>query len=56
MTCRLAREEGLLCGPSTGAVTVAALRVARELGAGRRVVGVAPDTGERYLSTEVFPD
>ncbi|MCL6522067.1 MAG: cysteine synthase A [Firmicutes bacterium] len=53
-TRRLAREEGLLCGPSSGAVAFAALRVARELGPGKRVVAVAPDTGERYLSMGVF--
>lgn len=53
-TRRLAREEGLLCGPSSGAVVFAALRVARELGPGKRVVVVAPDTGERYLSMGVF--
>jgi len=54
MTRRLAREEGLLCGASSGAVTFAALHVARELGPGKRVIGVAPDTGERYLSTGIF--
>lgn len=53
-TRRLARLEGLLCGPSSGAVTWAALQVAQELGSGSRVLGIAPDTGERYLSTEVF--
>lgn len=53
-TRRLARLEGLLCGPSSGAVTWAALQVAKELGPDCRVLGIAPDTGERYLSTEVF--
>lgn len=53
-TRRLARTEGILAGPSTGAVTWAALMVARRLGEGKRVVGIAPDTGERYLSTDVF--
>jgi len=53
---RLAREEGLLVGTSSGAALVAALRVARALGAGRRVLTVFPDTGERYFSTaEWFP-
>jgi cysteine synthase A len=53
---RLAREEGLLVGTSSGAAAVAALRVARELGPGRRVLTVFADTGERYFSmAEWFP-
>jgi cysteine synthase A len=51
---RLAREEGLLCGVSSGANVSAALVLARELGEGKTVVTVLPDTGERYLSTELF--
>jgi cysteine synthase A len=51
---RLAREEGILCGISSGAICWAALGIARELGAGRRVVMVLPDLGERYLTTDVF--
>lgn len=51
---RLAVDEGLLLGISSGAAVFAALQIARELGDGRRVVTVAPDTGERYLSTELF--
>jgi cysteine synthase A len=47
---RLAREEGLLVGVSAGANVWAAVEVAARLGAGRRVVTVLPDTGERYLS------
>ncbi len=47
---RLAREEGLLVGISSGAAAVAALRIARELGPGRRVLTVFADTGERYFS------
>lgn len=54
MTRRLAREEGLLVGISSGAATVAALEVAQRLGRGKTVVVVLPDTGERYLSTAVF--
>jgi cysteine synthase A len=50
MTKRLSREEGLLVGVSSGANVWAAVRVARELGAGKRVVTVLCDTGERYLS------
>ena len=49
---RLAREEGLLVGTSSGAATVAALRVARELGEGKVVATVLADTGERYFSME----
>ena len=50
MTERLTREEGLLVGISSGANVWAALQVARELGAGKRVVTMLCDTGERYLS------
>lgn len=49
---RLAREEGLLVGISAGAATFAALQVARELGPGKRVLVILPDTGERYLSVD----
>ena len=54
MSRRLAREEGIFCGISSGAITVAALQVAKELGAGKRVVSVICDFGERYLSHELF--
>ncbi len=50
MTKRLTRSEGLLVGVSAGANVHAALQVAKRLGAGKRVVTVLPDTGERYLS------
>ncbi|QNK59842.1 cysteine synthase A [Paenibacillus sp. PAMC21692] len=50
----LARQEGLLLGPSSGASVWAALKMARKLGEGRRVVCIAPDTGERYLSMGLF--
>jgi cysteine synthase A len=49
---RLTREQGLLVGVSAGANVYAALQVAEELGRGRRVVTVLPDTGERYLSLD----
>ncbi len=51
---RLAKEEGMLVGISSGAAVCAALRMAKELGQGKRVVVISPDTGERYLSTELF--
>ncbi|HEX5034526.1 MAG TPA: pyridoxal-phosphate dependent enzyme, partial [bacterium] len=51
---RLARHEGLLMGISSGATFVAASRVAAELGAGKRVVTIFPDKGERYFSIEKF--
>jgi len=53
MTRRLTREEGLLVGVSSGANVAAALRVAKKLGAGKRVVTILPDTGERYLSMNI---
>ncbi len=52
---RLAREEGILVGISSGAILHAALQVAKELGPGKRVVSVVCDSGERYLSTPLFP-
>jgi len=50
MSRRIAREEGLLVGISSGANVVASLKVAKRLGPGKRVVTMLPDTGERYLS------
>ncbi|MCJ7440801.1 MAG: cysteine synthase family protein, partial [Thermoanaerobaculaceae bacterium] len=55
-TRRLAREEGIFCGPSTGAILSVALEKARELGEGKTVVAVACDRGERYLSTKLVPE
>ncbi len=52
MSRRLCREEGLLVGISAGANVVAALKVAKRLGQGKRVLTVLPDTGERYLTME----
>jgi cysteine synthase A len=51
---RLAAEEGLLHGYTTGATTYAAIEIAKELGEGKRVLTIAADTGERYLSTPLF--
>lgn len=53
VTRRLTREEGLLVGVSSGANVWAALRVAERLGAGRTVVTMLCDTGERYLSLAI---
>ncbi len=55
MARRLAREEGILCGISSGAALSAACSVAgREDSKGRAIVVIFPDTGERYLSTDLF--
>ena len=53
-TRRLVREEGLFAGISSGAACHAAVQVAQELGKGKSVLTILPDTGERYLSTELF--
>lgn len=50
----LARKEGILVGPSSGASVWAALQIARRLGRDKRVLCIAPDTGERYLSMDIF--
>ncbi len=54
VTRRLAREEGILVGPSSGAACFAALEVAKRLSPDDVVVAIACDTGERYLSTDLF--
>jgi cysteine synthase A len=53
MARRLAREEGLFAGTSSGANVVAAIRVAQELGPGAQVVTLMVDSGLKYLSTDV---
>ena len=54
MVRRLAGEEGIFAGSSAGAMVYAAVEVARELGAGKRVVTVIPDSAERYLSKGIL--
>jgi cysteine synthase A len=54
MSMKLAKQEGILCGISSGANVFAAVEVANRLGKGKRVVTVLPDTGERYLSMHKF--
>jgi len=53
-TRRLADHEGILCGVSSGAILHAAVETAQKLGRGKRVLAILPDTGERYLSTDLF--
>ena len=54
MAIRLAKEEGIFCGISSGANMHIALQVAREVGADKNVLVILPDTGERYISTDLF--
>lgn len=51
---RVAKEEGILGGISSGAAIFAALKVAKELGKGKRVIAILPSNGERYLSTPLY--
>jgi cysteine synthase len=54
MARRLAREEGLFAGTSSGANVLAALRVGAQLGSGARVVTLMADSGLKYLNTDVY--
>src|SRR4029079_2912584 len=51
---RLAEQEGILCGISSGAILHASCLVASELGSGKRLLSILPDNGELYLSTELW--
>jgi cysteine synthase A len=54
MTRRLAREEGMFAGTSSGANVLASIEIARRLGPGRTVVTLLPDSGLKYLNTDVY--
>lgn len=54
MVKRLAAEEGVLAGSSAGAAVFAAVELARDLGAGKRIAVIIPDSAERYLSKKIF--
>ncbi|KAA1036164.1 cysteine synthase A [Macrococcus equipercicus] len=56
MSRKVAREEGILGGISSGAAVHAAIKKAVELGAGKNVVAILPSNGERYLSTPLYAD
>ncbi|QBP41247.1 cysteine synthase A [Paenisporosarcina antarctica] len=51
---KLAREEGIFVGPSAAAAVYASIEIAKRLGKGKKVLCIAPDTGERYLSMNLF--
>ncbi len=53
---RLAREEGIMCGISSGSNVAAAIKLAKKLGKGKTVVTILPDTAERYFSTALFSE
>ena len=54
MVKKLAAQEGVLGGSSAGAAVHAAVELARELGTGKRVATIIPDSAERYLSKKIF--
>jgi cysteine synthase A len=56
MTRRMAREEGIFAGISSGAAVHASIALAAELGTGKRIVTLLPDGGDRYLSTDLFAE
>ena len=54
MAHQLAEKEGIFCGMSSGANVLACLRLAEELGAGKRILTVLPDSRDRYLEVEQY--
>jgi cysteine synthase A len=54
MVKTLAAQEGVLAGSSGGAAVFASLKVAKNLGSGKRIVTIVPDSAERYLSKKIF--
>ena len=54
MAIRLAKEEGIFCGISSGANMHVALKIARDVGPDKNILVILPDTGERYISTDLF--
>lgn len=54
MCARLAREEGILAGVSSGAAAYAAVEIGKRMGPGKTVITIFADTGERYLSTNLY--
>jgi cysteine synthase len=56
MVKRLAAQEGVVGGSSAGAAVFAAAALAAELGAGKRVATIIPDSAERYLSKDIFDE
>jgi cysteine synthase A len=52
----LARKEGILAGISSGAALFIGLQLAGQIGKEKKIVVLLPDTGERYLSTDLFPE
>ena len=53
---KLAKEEGLLVGISSGAIMYTAIRKARDIGVGKTIVAVLPDNGDKYFSTHLYEE